>query len=656
METGVEREQEPDRFAPAIDVATRLLNNIETVVYGKREEVKLVLAALMCGGHVLLEDVPGTAKTVLARAIGGSIDGVTISRIQCTPDLQPTDVTGMSVFDQKTRDFEFRPGPIFTNVLLVDEINRATPKTQSALLEAMAEGQVTVDGVTMQLPSPFFLLATDNPIEYEGTFPLPEAQLDRFLLRTALGYPGVLEERRILEEQRYRHPLGELQPAVTLADIRELRDAAQHVYVDEVLHNWIVDLVRATRELEVVSIGSSVRGSLAVERVARAWALLNGRGYVIPEDVERLFVPVLVHRVVFTPALVARARAAGWPAAIEEFRQACLELAPRPGSDEDPALPRADRPDRDLSSGQQTFQLVPRRRLLGLPHGTMRSVRRGRGTEVAGSRPYRPGDDIRTIDWASSARLSSARGRDEFVVRERYADEGPRVVVVCDRSPQLAFFGPPLPWLHKGTAMRRAVELVLASATSSGGFGGYLDYADGEPFWLPPRGERRIAHLREERLDSAGWSAPADGVQRSLEHLFEHRRNVPGRQFRLRPLRLPPATHPGDLAHGVRAPLGRGAGRDSGSDLGAELPGSQRHRCPAARSGDASRRQCPPDEEGGCRPPPRERGAVPRPPGRAPAARPRSDRRLVQRPGGAPCLVPRLERAPARAAGSGVAG
>ena len=337
MEAGVERvQEEPERFAPAIDVATRLLDNIETVVYGKREEVKLVLAALMCGGHVLLEDVPGTAKTVLARAIGGSIEGVSINRIQCTPDLQPTDVTGMSVFDQKTRDFEFRPGPIFTNVLLVDEINRATPKTQSALLEAMAEGQVTVDGETRELPSPFFLLATENPIEYEGTFPLPEAQLDRFLLRTALGYPGVLEERRILEEQRYRHPLGDLQPAVTLDDIRVLRDAAQHVYVDDVLHNWIVDLVRATRDLDVVSIGSSVRGSLAVERVARAWALLNGRGYVVPEDVERLFVPVLVHRVVFTPALVARARAAGWAAAIEEFRQACLELAPRPGSDEDP--------------------------------------------------------------------------------------------------------------------------------------------------------------------------------------------------------------------------------------------------------------------------------------------------------------------------------
>ena len=257
-----------ERFSRAIDVASRLLDNIETVVYGKREELKLVVAALMCGGHVLLEDVPGTAKTVLARAIGGSIHGVTHSRIQCTPDLQPTDVTGMSVFDQKTRDFEFRPGPIFTNVLLVDEINRATPKTQSALLEAMAEGQVTVDGVTMQLPSPFLLLATENPIEYEGTFPLPEAQLDRFLLRTALGYPGVLEERRILEEQRFGHPLAQLEPVVGVEDVQELREAAQHVYVNDVLHNWIVDLVRATRELDVVSIGSSVRGSLAVERVA----------------------------------------------------------------------------------------------------------------------------------------------------------------------------------------------------------------------------------------------------------------------------------------------------------------------------------------------------------------------------------------------------
>jgi uncharacterized protein (DUF58 family) len=182
-------------------------------------------------------------------------------------------------------------------------------------------------------------------------------------------------------------------------------------------------------------------------------------------------------------------------------------------------------------SGRQTFQLVPRRRLLGLAHGTMRSVRRGRGTEVAGSRPYRPGDDIRSIDWASSARLSSARGADEFVVRDRYADEGPRVVLVCDRSPGFSYHSPPLPWLDKTAAMRRTLELVLASTAQAGGYAGYLDYADGEPFWLPPRGERRLAHVRDERLETAGWTAPADGVARSLEHLFEHRRIVSAGSF-----------------------------------------------------------------------------------------------------------------------------
>lgn len=328
--------EEASGFARAAEIAGRFLANVETVVHGKTEEVKLVLAALACGGHVLLEDVPGTAKTVLARAIARSIEGATPSRIQCTPDLQPTDVTGLAVFDQRTREFEFRPGPIFANVVLVDEINRAMPKTQSALLEAMAEGQVTVDGVTRRLPDPFLLLATENPIEYEGTFPLPEAQLDRFFVKTALGYPSIEDELLILKEQRVQHPLERLRPVVTLADVDELHRAVQRVYVDEILRRWIVQLVRATRTLDIVSMGASVRGSLALERAARAWALLDGREFVVPEDVERLVVPVLVHRVVFTPAFVARARARGWGEAVEEFRRRCLELAPQPGSGEDP--------------------------------------------------------------------------------------------------------------------------------------------------------------------------------------------------------------------------------------------------------------------------------------------------------------------------------
>jgi MoxR-like ATPase len=331
------RPAEEDRFARAFALAERFVNNIETVVHGKREEIELVLAAMMCGGHVLFEDVPGTAKTVLARAIGQSVEGATTSRIQCTPDLQPTDVTGLSVYDQRERDFEFRAGPVFAHVVLVDEINRAMPKTQSALLEAMAEQQVTVDGETRRLPDPFLLLATENPIEYEGTFPLPEAQLDRFFLKTALGYPAADDEVRILDEQRTGHPLKRLRPVISLEDVGELRRAVQDVYTDPLLQRWVVDLVRATRELDGVAIGASVRGSLALERAARAWALLQGRTYVVPEDVERLFASVLVHRVVFTPSFLAEARKSGWSAAVADFCRRCLGAAPRPAPDEDAA-------------------------------------------------------------------------------------------------------------------------------------------------------------------------------------------------------------------------------------------------------------------------------------------------------------------------------
>jgi MoxR-like ATPase len=317
----------------APEVARRLLANVETVVRGKTEEIKLVLTALVCGGHVLLEDVPGTAKTVLSRAIAGSVEGAAFARIQCTPDLQPTDVTGLSVFNQRDRDFEFRPGPVFANVLLVDEINRAMPKTQSALLEAMAEQQVTIDGVTRALPEPFLVLATENPIEQEGTFPLPEAQLDRFFLRTALGYPSEDDEVTIVEQQLSVHPLKRLRPVLSLADVETLRRAVETVYIDPVLRRWVIQLVRATRQADGVAIGASVRGSLALERAARAWALLAGREYATPVDVEALFLSVVMHRIVFTPSFVAAAREIGWTAASDRFREQCLELAPRPGAE-----------------------------------------------------------------------------------------------------------------------------------------------------------------------------------------------------------------------------------------------------------------------------------------------------------------------------------
>jgi MoxR-like ATPase len=325
-----ERGVDDPTLAGAIERAGRLAANVEQVVHGKSQEIRLVLAALISGGHVLLEDLPGTAKTVLARSLAVSIAGASFSRIQCTPDLQPTDVTGLSIFDQRTREFEFRPGPVFAHVLLVDEVNRAMPKTQSALLEAMAEHQVTVEGATHRLEEPFLVLATQNPIEQEGTFPLPEAQLDRFAIKTTLGYPQVEAEIQIVEEQRHVHPLESLGEVVSTDELLEIRAAAERVYVDRLVLRWLVELVRATRELEEVSFGASVRASLALERVARAWALMDGRSYVDPSDVEDLFLPVVAHRLVFEPFALAVEGMSTDRSLLERVKSECLRLAPVP--------------------------------------------------------------------------------------------------------------------------------------------------------------------------------------------------------------------------------------------------------------------------------------------------------------------------------------
>src|SRR5215210_3638637 len=334
---GAPRIAESDGLAAAQSISRRLIGNIEQVVLGKHDEIALVLSALASGGHVLLEDVPGTAKTILARSIAQTITGTEFARIQCTPDLQPTDVTGLAIYNQKTREFEFRPGPIFANIVLVDEINRAMPRTQSALLEAMAEGQVTVDGVTRPLPAPFLVIATENPIEQEGTFPLPEAQLDRFALRSALGYPSGEEEVEIVVAQRHGHPIAALEPAVGGDDVETLRAAVEEVYVDELVLQWIVDLVRATRRVDGIATGASVRGSLTLERTARAWALLQGREHVVPEDVDTLFLPVLGHRLLLTPSFVAETRALGRAEALRRIKERCLALAPAPAPNWDGA-------------------------------------------------------------------------------------------------------------------------------------------------------------------------------------------------------------------------------------------------------------------------------------------------------------------------------
>jgi MoxR-like ATPase len=283
----------------------KVVANVERVIVGKHHEVRLALVALLCQGHLLIEDVPGTGKTVLAKAIARSL-GCTFRRIQFTPDLLPSDVTGLSIFNQKTQEFEFRPGPIMAQIVLADEINRATPKTQSALLECMEERQATIDGVTHRMPDPFLVIGTQNPIEYEGTFALPEAQLDRFMLRLQLGYPQPLEEIVILDEQKRAHPLGEIAEVASVDELRQMQAGVREIYVDSSISDYIVRLVNATRGHPDVYLGASPRGSLALYRAGQAYAALNGRDYVIPDDIKALAVPALAHRLIVKTAATVR--------------------------------------------------------------------------------------------------------------------------------------------------------------------------------------------------------------------------------------------------------------------------------------------------------------------------------------------------------------
>jgi MoxR-like ATPase len=282
-------------------VVERIVSNVEKVIFGKHEKVQLAMLGLLCQGHLLIEDVPGVGKTMLAKAIAKSI-GCTFQRIQFTPDLLPSDVTGVSVFNQKTREFEFRPGPVMAQIVLTDEINRATPKTQSALLEAMEERQVTVDGTTYPLGRPFLVLATQNPIEYEGTFPLPEAQLDRFMLRISLGYPDPDDEITILDSQQYVHPVEEIGQVVSVEELLEAQEKVKEVHINDLVKEYIVAIVNATRKHPDVYLGASPRGSLALYKTSQALAAVQGRDYVIPDDIKDLAKPTLAHRLIVSPS------------------------------------------------------------------------------------------------------------------------------------------------------------------------------------------------------------------------------------------------------------------------------------------------------------------------------------------------------------------
>jgi MoxR-like ATPase len=304
----------------------RVIANIENVIVGKHETVELAVIGLLCQGHLLIEDVPGVGKTMLARSLARSL-GCSFSRIQFTPDMLPSDVTGVSIFNQVSREFEFRPGPVMAQVVLTDEINRATPKTQAALLEAMEERQVTVDGITHILPKPFIVLATQNPIENEGTFPLPEAQLDRFLLRLRLGYPDADEEIRVLERQQFQHPLEILEQIVSTEDILGAQEAVRSVYVADGIKQYVVELTRRTRQHPDVYLGASLRGSLTLYRTGQARASLQDRDYVLPDDIKILARPALAHRIILSPS--ARLR----DLTSEQVVSDILDNLPVPGGD-----------------------------------------------------------------------------------------------------------------------------------------------------------------------------------------------------------------------------------------------------------------------------------------------------------------------------------